>query len=285
MTGVAAGLHAGVALAEPVDVAALQAACERCSVRVYDPRPDTLFLGYAGRDETTAPASRRRARREREWRAAPWRMEGRHPWCPIGILAAGVAVLALLLLAPASASAARNSLLPWPSDAYTRPGQVLTDWGTTPEKAGTRCGARNAKGVPIAPGPYNASDGFSPGQTIVVRIPGLDTAAAFKKTGLVPQTDLARYADKNQPLVVIDAKTRKRHLVWAEADSNATKDSERVLLVHPGANWGGGPPLHRRAATTARGERETAAAPKGRKPAKLILATLEKAGVNVHRPL
>ena len=51
VTGVAAGLHAGVALAEPVDVAALQAACERRSVRVYDPRPDMLFLGYAGLSE------------------------------------------------------------------------------------------------------------------------------------------------------------------------------------------------------------------------------------------
>ena len=192
-------------------------------------------------------------------------------------LRAGVVVLALLLLAPASASAAGNSLLPWPSDAYTRPDKSSPTGRRLALKPAQM--PRNAKGVSIAPGPYNASDGFSPGQTIVVRIPGLDTAAAFKKTGLVPQTDLARYADKNQPLVVIDAKTRKRHLVWAELDSNATKDSERVLLVHPGVNWEEG---HRYIVALRRlrgANGKPLAAPKGRKPAKSILATLQKARV------
>jgi GntR family transcriptional regulator / MocR family aminotransferase len=56
VTGIAAGLHAGVRLAEPIDVHAFQSACERRSVRVYDPQPRMLFLGYAGMPEPAIEA-------------------------------------------------------------------------------------------------------------------------------------------------------------------------------------------------------------------------------------
>jgi GntR family transcriptional regulator/MocR family aminotransferase len=45
--GIAAGLHANVLLAEPVDVSAFEAACEPRSVRVYGSRPQMISLGYA----------------------------------------------------------------------------------------------------------------------------------------------------------------------------------------------------------------------------------------------
>src|SRR5215207_6907310 len=151
-------------------------------------------------------------------------------------LAPGVVVLVLALVGPPNASAGEAaSLLPWPSDSYTRADKTTPTGRRLALKAAQM--PRNKSGVPIDPKPYNASDGFSPGQTIVIRVPGLDNAQAFKRTGLVPQTDLARYRDKSQPLVVIDAKTLQRHIVWAELDANAAKDSERVLLVHPGMNW------------------------------------------------
>jgi len=189
----------------------------------------------------------------------------------------GIVVLAVLLIAPPGAAAA-GGLLPWPNDLYTR-ADKSSDTGRRLAVQRSQM-PRSAKGVPIDPAPYNASDGFSPGQTIVIRIPGLDNAQAFKRTGLVPQTDLARYADKQQPLVVIDARTLKRHLVWAELDSNATKDSERVLLVHPGINWEEG---HRYVVALRRlrgANGKLLAPPKGRrKPAESILATLQKAGI------
>jgi hypothetical protein len=38
---------------------------------------------------------------------------------------------------------------------------------------------RNAQGVPIDPGPTTRRTAFSPGQTIVTKVPGLDNAQAF----------------------------------------------------------------------------------------------------------
>src|SRR5215204_4550396 len=92
-------------------------------------------------------------------------------------------------------------LLPFPNDLFTRE----DDSSRTGRRLALRAEQmpRSAQGVPIDPVPYNASDGFSPGQTIVTKVPGLD-AAAFERTGLVPQTDLARAYDEDQPLVVID---------------------------------------------------------------------------------
>jgi GntR family transcriptional regulator / MocR family aminotransferase len=49
--GIAAGLHANVLLAEPVDVSAFEAACEARSVRVYGSRRRMISLGYANLPE------------------------------------------------------------------------------------------------------------------------------------------------------------------------------------------------------------------------------------------
>lgn len=51
--GIAAGLHAVVALAEPIDVPAFEAACAARGLRVYGARPRSLVLGYAN----VAPAA------------------------------------------------------------------------------------------------------------------------------------------------------------------------------------------------------------------------------------
>ncbi len=126
-------------------------------------------------------------------------------------------------------------LFPWPNDYFTRADP------TSP--TGRRLALttdmmpRNQAGVPIAPGDYNWSDGFSPGQTIVTKVPGLDTPEALRRTGAVPVTDLARTYDRRQPVVVIDANTGRRHLIWAELDSTATTAANTALLIHPAVNF------------------------------------------------
>ena len=95
---------------------------------------------------------------------------------------------------------------------------------------------RNVSGVPIEPADYNRSDGFSPGQAIVLKVPGLDTPAAFERTGAVPITDVGRSFERRQPVVVINACTGRRHLIWAELDSNATTPDGTALLIHPAVN-------------------------------------------------
>ena len=51
--GIAAGLHANILLAEPIDVRAFEAACEARSVRVYGSRRRMIALGYANVPEPT----------------------------------------------------------------------------------------------------------------------------------------------------------------------------------------------------------------------------------------
>jgi hypothetical protein len=127
-----------------------------------------------------------------------------------------------------------NCLLPWPNDHFTVKDRhsatgrrVSLDPASMPTHAG---------GVSISPSDYSYSDGFSPGAIIVTKVPGLDTPEAFARTGAVPLTDLARTYDRRAPIVVINARTRRRQLIWAELDSQATTPAGTDLLIHPAKN-------------------------------------------------
>ena len=80
----------------------------------------------------------------------------------------------------------------------------------------------NINSVHIDPTDMNRADGFSPGNLITIKIPGLETPAAFDNTGFVAEDDLHAYDDPNQPVIVINAETGERQPVWAELDSNPT---------------------------------------------------------------
>ena len=80
----------------------------------------------------------------------------------------------------------------------------------------------NTAGAQMKVAEYNRNDGFSPGSMIVARIPGLDNPTALNKTNPVPLTDMSQAFRPAAPIVVIDAKTGNRHLIWAELDSNAS---------------------------------------------------------------
>jgi hypothetical protein len=85
----------------------------------------------------------------------------------------------------------------------------------------------------IQPAQWNRSDGFSPGSLITTYVPGLDLA----KTHGVPIDDLARTYDKDAAVVVIDAKTPERNMIWTEMDSLASSDSARNLIIRPAKNF------------------------------------------------
>ncbi len=95
----------------------------------------------------------------------------------------------------------------------------------------------NGRGVHIDPTAWNRNDGFPPGSTIVVKVPGLDNDAAYANSRLVPSTDMARSYDRRQAAVVIDAQTGRRNLIWTELDANAADDAARNLEIHPGKNF------------------------------------------------
>ncbi len=116
-------------------------------------------------------------------------------------------------------------LQPWPNDYFTRPD------GTTP--TGLRLNLNmnstpaNTSGAHLNPTDINRADGFSPGNLITLKVPGVDTQQAFDNTGFVPITDPGKYTDTNQPAVVIDANTGQRWPIFAELDPNPN-------LNHPG---------------------------------------------------
>jgi len=129
-------------------------------------------------------------------------------------------------------------LQPFPNDYYTR---------SDPAAPTGRRLSLGAESTPVNSGnalpikvrhmdvtDINRADGFSPGNLITVKVPGLDTPAAFAASGLVPITDLHRYADPGQAVIVVDAETGERHPIWAELDSNPT-------AVDPSDQGPGGP--------------------------------------------
>jgi hypothetical protein len=130
--------------------------------------------------------------------------------------------------------AKRPCLLPFPNDLFTK-----RDPSTpTGRRVHLPQGAMptNTQGSQVKVAEYDRNDGFSPGSAIVVRVPGLDNPRAFEKTNPVSLTDMSKALRPGAPIVVIDARTGKRQLIWAELDSNASDASHTTLLIHPGEN-------------------------------------------------
>jgi hypothetical protein len=152
--------------------------------------------------------------------------------------ALALALAVVLLAALPSASGAkgcdpldpRACLLPYPNDWFTQ-ADPETD-------TGRRLALRrkdmpiNTAGVRINPRELNRNDGFSPGQTIMTRVPRLD----LRTTKAAPVSDVARSLARRAPIMVINARTLRRQLIWAELDRQATGD-EVTLNIHPARNF------------------------------------------------
>jgi hypothetical protein len=167
--------------------------------------------------------------------------------CRAAIAAVAIAVLA----APAGAQAqgAKPSkrcdfldpavcLYPWPNDFFTKRDRETA--------TGRRLNLRRVSmpasrsGVHVAPTDMNWGDGFSPGSMLITKVPGLDTPAADRRTRLPPIGDLSRSLARRSPVVLINARTGRRHLVWAEIDSNPALPRDSVLIIRPGRNFAEG---------------------------------------------
>jgi hypothetical protein len=159
-------------------------------------------------------------------------------------LAGAVAALVLALASTAAADEPVNTcdpfdpsvcLQPWPNDYFTVD-DPSTDTGKR-VALGLASTPRNAANKPIDPTDWNRNDGFSPGQEIVVHVPGLDNQRAFQRTRAVPITNISRTYDRYAPIVVINADTHKRHLIWSELDANATSEENVNLIIRPAVNF------------------------------------------------
>ena len=154
------------------------------------------------------------------------------------LIGAVVAAFAMLPAGPAFACDPLDPaacMYPWPNDHFTTPDPS--------SPTGKRLAFRdewmpkNRFGKPVSAAPYNFSDGFSPGNMIVTKVPGLDTPEAFARTGAVPITDIERSFDPDQPIVVLNARTLERHLIWSELDANPADPRDVTLIVRPAVNF------------------------------------------------
>jgi hypothetical protein len=150
-----------------------------------------------------------------------------------------VAIVAALALSPTALATAHRCdqldasvcLYPWPNNYFTTP-DATTDTGRRLDLAADATPQnRNAKH--IDPTDFNRNDGFSPGSPIVTKVPGLDTQQALAKTGAPTLNDLERSFAPNQAIVVIDADTLRRQLIWAEVDALASDPAKSALEIHP----------------------------------------------------
>jgi hypothetical protein len=122
-------------------------------------------------------------------------------------------------------------LYPFPNDFYT----VADNTKDTGLRVNIAAGAmpRNNNGVTMDNTEYNRADGFSPGSSILVRVPEIDLAM----TGAAPITDIAQSLNANAPILVINATTLAQHLLFTELDSLPTEDSHRTLIIRPSVNF------------------------------------------------
>jgi hypothetical protein len=160
--------------------------------------------------------------------------------------AAAVSLIALLLASGAKAQDPRPSkrcdfidpavcLYPWPNDLFTVKSEA-TATGRRLNLSRLSMPA-NKDGVRIDPADQNRADGFSPGSMLITKVPGLDTPEAVQNSHLPPIGDLAQSLAPRSPVVVINARTGKRHPIWAEIDSNPSAPEDRVLIIRPGRNF------------------------------------------------
>jgi hypothetical protein len=120
-------------------------------------------------------------------------------------------------------------LFPFPNDFFTAP-DAGTDTGLRVDIALDSMPYVNEKH--IDPAEWNRNDGWSPGPKILTRVAGLDLA----RSAAPPVTKIARSLDADSPIVLIDAESGERQLVWSEQDPV----DPSVLIVRVGRNLDNG---------------------------------------------
>lgn len=114
-------------------------------------------------------------------------------------------------------------LHPWPNDYYTK-ADASSETGKRLDLKSESTPINTGNGDPqnLDVTDINRADGFSPGNKIVLKVPGLDTPAAFNNTNFVGLEDLSDYTRADQPVLLIDADSGERQAIWAEIDANPT---------------------------------------------------------------
>ncbi|GAA5193743.1 hypothetical protein GCM10023322_56380 [Rugosimonospora acidiphila] len=146
----------------------------------------------------------------------------------LGLALTGTASFGAVPTAPKDACdpvAPAGCMLPFPDNYYTVPDrQSATGLRVHFDAAAMPA---NVLGQHIDPTEWNRQDGFSPGEPILVQVPGLDVA----RSHIAPVTDVGSSLDADAPIVLINTRTGKRTPYWAELDAHAAAQPDRQLLI------------------------------------------------------
>jgi len=124
-----------------------------------------------------------------------------------------------------------NCLYPFPSNLLTRADSSSATGMRV--NFSTQAMPKNASGVTVDPAEWNRNDGFFPGATLLAQVPGLDVA----RSNLPTLAHQQRSLDVDSPIVVIDADSGERQLVWAELNGDPVLAGEVALLIHPAKSF------------------------------------------------
>ncbi len=118
-------------------------------------------------------------------------------------------------------------MLPFPSNAYT----VADPATATGLRVAFPAAAMpsNESGVQVDPTEWNRNDGFSPNTPLLVHLAGIDAEAS----NLPKWTDIGSSLADDATVVLIDLATGERIPLWAELDSHAVAEEDRLLTIRP----------------------------------------------------
>ena len=129
----------------------------------------------------------------------------------------------------------RPCVFPYPDDRFTAP-DPATATGLRVRLPPAALPVSDL-GVHLHVGPYDANDGFSPGSTLIVHIPGFDDQAALARSDAAGLSDIDHSLAPNQPIVVIDERTGRRVPIWSELDPVGAPPADTELVIHPAGSW------------------------------------------------
>ncbi|HUC31794.1 MAG TPA: hypothetical protein VMS14_00235 [Ilumatobacteraceae bacterium] len=122
-------------------------------------------------------------------------------------------------------AAASGCYLPFPSDWFT-----VTDESTaTGKRMALPSTLSNVDGLEVDLTEWNRNDGYSPNTPILLYVPGIDAEASALPTW----TDIGASITDTSPVMLVDISSGERIPLWAELDSNADDDADRMLTVRP----------------------------------------------------
>ena len=128
---------------------------------------------------------------------------------------------------------ASHCMLPFPNDHFTvADGSTPTGRRLNLQQASMPVSAL-ANQHPIETAEWNRNDGFSPGAMIVTRIPDVD----LERSGAPLIGDISVSLRSDTAVMVIDADTLEKQLIWAELDrNNVSSEARRTVNIRMAKN-------------------------------------------------